>query len=55
MVDQGQGFCYSVEMESQGIFEREIRGDKLKEAEIDWVLDELEDYAIMRGEKQASK
>ncbi|KAG8929344.1 hypothetical protein FRC01_004461 [Tulasnella sp. 417] len=28
--------------------ERAIRGDKLKEAEIEWVLDELEDYAKMR-------
>ncbi|KIO24282.1 hypothetical protein M407DRAFT_102663 [Tulasnella calospora MUT 4182] len=30
--------------------EHEIHGDKLKEAEIDWVLDELEDYAKMRDE-----
>ncbi|KAG9041155.1 hypothetical protein FS837_012674, partial [Tulasnella sp. UAMH 9824] len=30
--------------------EHEIRGDKLKEAEIEWVLDELEDYAKMREE-----
>ncbi|KAG8916501.1 hypothetical protein FRC01_003116 [Tulasnella sp. 417] len=28
--------------------EREIRGHKLKEAEIEWVLDEIEDYARMR-------
>ncbi|KAG8939524.1 hypothetical protein FRC04_006249 [Tulasnella sp. 424] len=31
--------------------EHEIQGDKLKEAEIEWVLDELEDYALMRDEK----
>ncbi|KAG8900478.1 hypothetical protein FRC01_010123, partial [Tulasnella sp. 417] len=31
--------------------EHEIQGDKLKEAEVDWVLDELEDYAKMRDEK----
>lgn len=30
--------------------EHEIRGDKLKEAEIEWVLDELEDYVKMRDE-----
>ncbi|KAG8931787.1 hypothetical protein FRC01_000816, partial [Tulasnella sp. 417] len=30
--------------------EREIRGGKLKEAEIEWVLDEIEDYARMRDE-----
>ncbi|KAG8911880.1 hypothetical protein FRC01_005430, partial [Tulasnella sp. 417] len=30
--------------------ERELRGDKLKEAEIEWVLDELKDYAKMRDE-----
>ncbi|KAG8931785.1 hypothetical protein FRC01_000814 [Tulasnella sp. 417] len=30
--------------------EREIRGDKLNEAEIEWVLDEIEDYARMRDE-----
>lgn len=28
----------------------QIRGDKLKDAEIQWVLDELEDYAKMRDE-----
>ncbi|KAG8916500.1 hypothetical protein FRC01_003115 [Tulasnella sp. 417] len=31
--------------------EREIRGDKLQEAEVDWVLDEIEDYARMRDEE----
>ncbi|KAG8931781.1 hypothetical protein FRC01_000810 [Tulasnella sp. 417] len=31
--------------------EREIRGDKLNEAEIEWVLDEIEDYARMRDEE----
>ncbi|KAG8931780.1 hypothetical protein FRC01_000809 [Tulasnella sp. 417] len=30
--------------------EHEIRGDKLKEAEVEWVLDELEDYARMMDE-----
>lgn len=30
--------------------EQHIRGDKLKETEIEWVLDELEDYARMRDE-----
>ncbi|KAG9024291.1 hypothetical protein FS837_005421 [Tulasnella sp. UAMH 9824] len=30
--------------------EYQIRGGKLKEAEIEWVLDELEDYAKMRDE-----
>ncbi|KAG9024292.1 hypothetical protein FS837_005422, partial [Tulasnella sp. UAMH 9824] len=30
--------------------EQEIQGDKLKEAEIEWVLDELEDYVKMRDE-----
>ncbi|KIO24287.1 hypothetical protein M407DRAFT_26303 [Tulasnella calospora MUT 4182] len=30
--------------------EHEIRGDKLKEAEVEWVLEELEDYAKMRDE-----
>lgn len=30
--------------------EHEIQGDKLKEAEIEWVLDELEDYVKMRDE-----
>ncbi|KAG8939526.1 hypothetical protein FRC04_006251 [Tulasnella sp. 424] len=31
--------------------EQDIRGDKLKETEVEWVLDELEDYALMRDEK----
>ncbi|KAG8938305.1 hypothetical protein FRC04_009083 [Tulasnella sp. 424] len=31
--------------------EQEIRGDKLEETEIEWVLDELEDYVLMRDEK----
>ncbi|KAG9025456.1 hypothetical protein FS837_004935, partial [Tulasnella sp. UAMH 9824] len=30
--------------------EYQIRGDRLKEAEVEWVLDELEDYAKMRDE-----
>ncbi|KAG9048186.1 hypothetical protein FS837_000532 [Tulasnella sp. UAMH 9824] len=30
--------------------EHEIRGGFLKDAEIEWVLDELEDYALMRDE-----
>lgn len=30
--------------------EHEIQGDRLKEAEIEWVLDELEDYTKMRDE-----
>ncbi|KAG8894567.1 hypothetical protein FRC01_012890, partial [Tulasnella sp. 417] len=30
--------------------EHEIQGDKLKEAEVDWVLEELEDYTKMRDE-----
>ncbi|KAG8997398.1 hypothetical protein FRB90_012514 [Tulasnella sp. 427] len=30
--------------------EHEIQGGKLKEAEVDWVLDELEDYATIREE-----
>ncbi|KAG8929345.1 hypothetical protein FRC01_004462 [Tulasnella sp. 417] len=35
--------------------EQEIRGEKLKEAEIEWVLDELEDYAKMRDEATATQ
>ncbi|KAG8899163.1 hypothetical protein FRC01_010640, partial [Tulasnella sp. 417] len=31
--------------------EQVIRGDRLKEAEVEWVLDELEDYAKMRDEE----
>lgn len=31
--------------------EQTIRGDKLGEAEIDWVLDELEGYARMRDDE----
>ncbi|KAG9028509.1 hypothetical protein FS837_003856 [Tulasnella sp. UAMH 9824] len=31
--------------------EHEIHGDKLKEAEIEWVLDEMEDYTNMRDEE----
>ncbi|KAG9019806.1 hypothetical protein FRB90_005954 [Tulasnella sp. 427] len=30
--------------------EHEIQGDKLKVAEVDWVFDELDDYATMRDE-----
>lgn len=30
--------------------EQTIRGDKLGEDEINWVLDELEDYATMRDD-----
>lgn len=30
--------------------QHEIRGGKLSEAEVDWVLDELEDFAKMRDD-----